>query len=194
MLLGRQTPVTTALLIAIAICFGLQLFVPGLTEAGVNNPLALHGEPWRLVTSMFLHGGWLHIIVNAWALYQLAGLFEILLGSSLLLLVYFASGIAGSIASVLWTHAPSLGASGAIFGVLGALIAFLGRRRERLTPQAKSLLMQLVFWAGLNVFLGMSSPMIDNAAHLGGCAAGLAIGFFLKERPRYLPEPSAPGF
>jgi rhomboid protease GluP len=193
MLLGRQTPVTTLLLVAIAVCFALQLFVPGVTEAGVNNPLALHGEPWRLVTSMFLHGGWLHILLNSWALYQLAGLFEVLLGSSRLLLVYFVSGIAGSIASVLWTHLPSLGASGAIFGVLGALIAFLGRRRERLTPQAKSLLMQLVFWAGLNVFLGMSSPMIDNAAHLGGCAAGLVIGFFLEERPRYLPAPPVPG-
>jgi rhomboid protease GluP len=193
MILGRQTPVTSLLLVAIAGCFALQIFVPGLTEAGENNPLALHGEPWRLVTSMFLHGGWLHILLNSWALYQLAGLFEILLGSSRLLLVYFVSGIAGSIASVLWTHQPSVGASGAIFGVLGALIAFLGRRRERLTPQAKSLLMQLVFWAGLNVFLGMSSPMIDNAAHLGGCAAGLAIGLFLEERPRYLPAPPVPG-
>jgi rhomboid protease GluP len=193
MILGRQTPVTSLLLVAIAVCFALQLFVPGLTDAGVNNSLALHGEPWRLVTSMFLHGGWLHIILNAWALYQLAGLFEILLGSSRLLLVYFVSGIAGSIASVLWTHQSSLGASGAIFGVLGALIAFLGRRRERLTPQAKSLLMQLLFWAVINVVLGSTTPGIDNAAHLGGCAAGLVIGFFLEERPRYLPEPSVPG-
>ena len=192
MILGRQTPVTTLLLVAIAISFGLQLFIPGLTEAGDNNSLALQGEPWRLVTSMFLHGGWLHLLLNSWALYQLAGLFEILLGSSRLLLVYFVSGVAGSIASVLWTHQPSVGASGAIFGVLGALIAFLGRRRERLTPHAKSLLMQLLFWAGLNVFLGLSDKMIDNAAHFGGCAAGLAIGFFLKERPRYMPEPSVP--
>jgi membrane associated rhomboid family serine protease len=193
MLLGRRTPVTTLLLIAIAICFALQFLVPGLTEAGDNEPLALHGEPWRLVTSMFLHGGWLHILLNSWALYQLAGLFEALLGSSRLLLVYFLSGVAGSIASVLWTHQHSVGASGAIFGVLGALIAFLGRRRERLTPQAKSLLMQLLFWAVINIFLGSTTPGIDNAAHLGGCAAGLAIGFLLKERPRYLPAPTVPG-
>ncbi len=81
------------------------------------------------------------------------------------------------------------GASGAIFGVMGALIAFLAKRRENLTPQAKSLLMQLVLWAGINVFLGFTTPGIDNAAHLGGCAAGLAIGFFLKERPRYVSAP-----
>ncbi len=195
MLLGRRTPVNTALLIVIAIGFGFQLwFGDPVIALGANyGPAVRDGQYWRLVTSMFLHGGWLHLLLNSWALYQLAGLFEILLGSSRLLLVYFVSGIAGSIASVLWTHVPSVGASGAIFGVLGALIAFLGRRRERLTPQAKSLLMQLVFWAGLNVFLGMSSPMIDNAAHLGGCAAGLAIGFFLEERPRYLPAPPVPG-
>lgn len=198
MLLGRRTPVTTALLVVIAIGFGLQLwFGDTLTAAGANyGPAVRNGEYWRLVTSMFLHGGWFHLILNGWALYQIAGLFELLLGSRRLLLVYFVSGIAGSVASVLWRDVPSVGASGAIFGVMGALIAFLAKRRENLTPQAKSLLMQLVFWAGLNVFLGISSPMIDNAAHLGGCAAGLAIGFFLKERPRpqYLPEPSAPGF
>lgn len=196
MILGRRTPVTTALLIVIAIGFGFQLWFGDDTviALGANyGPAVRDGQYWRLVTSMFLHGGWFHLILNCWALYQLAGLFEILLGSSRLLLVYFVSGIAGSIASVLWRDVPSIGASGAIFGVMGALIAFLAKRRENLTPQAKSLLMQLVFWAGLNVFLGISSPMIDNAAHLGGCAAGLAIGFFLSERPRYLPEPSVPG-
>jgi rhomboid protease GluP len=199
MLLGRRTPVTTAILAVIAIGFGLQLwFGDAVTALGANyGPAVRDGQYWRLVTSMFLHGGWFHLILNGWALYQIAGLFELLLGSRRLLLVYFVSGIAGSVASVLWRDVPSVGASGAIFGVMGALIAFLGKRRENLTPQAKSLLMQLVFWAGLNVFLGISSPMIDNAAHLGGCAAGLAIGFFLKERPRYSqipPEPSAPGF
>ncbi|HEX4965606.1 MAG TPA: rhomboid family intramembrane serine protease [Thermoanaerobaculia bacterium] len=199
MLLGRQAPVTTALLIVIAIGFGIQLrFGDAVTALGANyGPAVREGEYWRLVTSMFLHGGWLHLVLNAWALYQLAGLFEILLGSSRLLLVYFLSGIAGSVASVLWTNQPSVGASGAIFGVLGALIAFLARRRERLTPQARSLLMQLLFWAGLNVVLGISDKMIDNAAHLGGCAVGLAIGFFLQERPRYeplAPAPGSPGF
>jgi rhomboid protease GluP len=127
----------------------------------------------------------LHLVLNGWALYQLGGLFEIVLGSVPLLLVYFVSGIAGSIASNLFTRSLSAGASGAIFGVMGALIAFLLKRRQNLTPQAKSLLMQLVLWAGINVFMGFSTRYIDNAAHLGGCAAGLAIGFFLHERPRH---------
>jgi rhomboid protease GluP len=129
--------------------------------------------------------------VNCWALYQLGSLFELLLGSAPLLLVYFVSGIAGSIATVRFTRADlSAGASGAIFGLLGALIAFLLKHRDILTPQARSLLLQLVGWAVLNVVLGFSTPGIDNAAHLGGCAAGLLLGFFL--RPRFRPTSPQP--
>ena len=187
MLLGRRTPVTTLLLAAIAVAFVFQ-FLSGdaLTQAGANyRPAVLAGEYWRLVTSMFLHGGLLHVAVNAWALYQLGALFEIWLGSIRLLITYFVTGIAGSLASILWTTGPSVGASGAIFGVLGALIAFLLRRREGLNAGAKSLLSQLVGWAAINVFLGFSVPGIDNAAHLGGCAAGFLLGLVLRERPQY---------
>ena len=99
-------------------------------------------------------------------------------------MVYFATGIAGSLASAYFSSVPSVGASGAIFGLMGALIAFLLRRRGALTPQGKSILMQLVGWAAINVFFGFSTPGIDNSAHLGGCAAGLLLGFVL-------PEPQA---
>jgi rhomboid protease GluP len=192
MAFGQRTPATTALLVAILAGFGLEVFTGGVTgtlgEAGANYaPAVVQGQYWRLVTSMFLHGGILHLALNGWALYQLGGLFEIWLGSSRLLAVYFLSGIAGSIASVLWTEGPSVGASGAIFGLLGALIAFLLRRHQALTPGAKSLLMQLVMWAVINVFFGFSTPGIDNAAHLGGCAAGLLLGLVLRERRRYQP-------
>ncbi len=159
-----------------------------LMEAGANfGPAIRAGEYWRLVTSMFLHGGLVHLALNAWALFQLGSLFELLMGPSRMLLVYFASGIAGSLASAVFTHTPSVGASGAIFGLLGALIAFLLRRRGALTPQGKSILMQLVGWAVINVFFGFSTPGIDNSAHLGGCAAGLLFGFVLPEPPRSLP-------
>jgi rhomboid protease GluP len=98
-------------------------------------------------------------------------------------MVYVLSGLAGSVASVWWRDAGlSAGASGAIFGLLGAMIAFLLRRRDRLTPYAKSLLGQLVVWAGINVFFGFSFGAIDNAAHLGGCAAGFLMGLLLRDR------------
>ena len=190
MILGRRTPITTLLLISIAVGFGLQRFLgDALINAGANYGPAVFGEGqwWRLVTSMFLHDGIAHLLVNGWGFFQLGALFEIWLGSIRLLLVYFASGIAGSLASAYFSELPSLGASGAIFGVLGALIAFLLRRHQLLTPQAKSLLFQLVGWAVINVFLGFSIPGIDNAAHLGGCAAGFLLGLGLREQPRYRP-------
>lgn len=157
------------------------------------NVWPIQGEYWRLVASMFLHIGVLHLLVNAWALFQLGGLFEIWLGHWRTALVFFATGIAGSLASLAFTLRPSegaglsAGASGAIFGILGALIAFLFRRREHLTSQAKGLLSQLLFWAGLNVFFGFTVPGIDNAAHLGGCAAGLLLGAVFQDRRRFRP-------
>jgi rhomboid protease GluP len=185
MALGRRTPLTYLLLAAIAAVYVLQILRgDAFTEAYANyGPATLHGQWWRLVTSMFLHGGFVHLLVNAWALYQLAGLFEVWLGPLALLLVYFISGIAGSLASALVTSGLSVGASGAIFGLLGALIGFLLKHRERLTPQAKSLLMQLVGWAVINVIFGFSVKGIDNAAHLGGCAAGFLCGLLLPEPP-----------
>jgi rhomboid protease GluP len=187
----RRAPVTVALLAAIAIVYVLQLVVgDALTAAGANyGPAVRAGEYWRLVTSMFLHGGLLHLALNGWALYQLGALFEILVGSPRMLLVYFVSGIAGSLVSAWFSQVPSVGASGAIFGLLGALIAFLLRRRGALTPQGKSILMQLVFWAVINVFFGFSDPQIDNSAHLGGCAAGLLLGLTLPERRQLPPAP-----
>lgn len=183
-----RAPLTLALLIAIAVVFvadlvSVYLFGQAVLEhygeSRVDRVMA--GQVWRLGTAMFLHAGPLHLLVNAWALYQLGALVEILLGTSRLAAIYFASGLAGSTASVAWdlvtgNQIPSVGASGAIFGLLGALIAFLARHRDRLRPEARSLLFQLLFWAGLNIFFGFTVEMIDNAAHLGGLAAGLICG------------------
>jgi rhomboid protease GluP len=191
----RRAPVTIALLAAIVVVYVLQLATgDALTAAGANyGPAVRAGEYWRLVTSMFLHGGLLHLALNGWALYQLGALFEILVGSPRMLLVYFVTGISGSLVSAWFTPVPSVGASGAIFGLLGALIAFLLRRRGTLTPQGKSILMQLLFWAVINVVFGFSDPQIDNSAHLGGCAAGLLLGLTLPERRQLPPAPDPYG-
>lgn len=185
----RHTPVTALLLAAIAAMFLVEIRAGGATgevlyALGANHPVAVlqQGEWWRLFTSMFLHGGFAHVLLNGWALYQLGALFEMAVGSARMLVVYVLTGLAGSLASLLWTQGLSVGASGAIFGVLGALIAFLLRRRERLTPFARSLLSQLVGWAAINVFIGFTVPMIDNAAHLGGCTAGFLLGLLLRGR------------
>jgi rhomboid protease GluP len=198
----RQTPATTLLLAAIAGVFVVETLAGGSTNPGVllalganSRQLVLQGEWWRLATSMFLHIGFVHLLLNGWALYQLGGLFELILGTPSLLLVYFASGLAGSLASVLFNRNLSAGASGAIFGLMAALIAFLLRRRDVLRPQAKSLLGQLVMWAGINVVFGFTYPGIDNAAHLGGFAAGFLLGLVLRQPAiqRAPPVPPLPG-
>ena len=195
-MLLRRAPVTVTLLAAIAIVYVLQLVLgDALTAAGANyGPAIQAGQYWRLVTSMFLHGGFLHLALNAWALYQLGALFELLVGSPRMLLVYFVTGIAGSLVSAWFSKVPSVGASGAIFGLLGALIAFLARRRGALTPQGKAILMQLLFWAGVNVVFGFSDVQIDNSAHLGGGAAGLLLGFLLTGRRALPAAPGPPGY
>ncbi|HKH49016.1 MAG TPA: rhomboid family intramembrane serine protease [Thermoanaerobaculia bacterium] len=187
----RESPVTAVLLFAIAVLFLLETWAGGSTNQqvlyalGANEPHSVlqQGQWWRLFASMFLHIGFAHVLLNGWALYQLGSLYELAVGSFRMLMVYLASGLAGSVASVLWRdEGLSAGASGAIFGLLGAMIAFLLRRRDRLTPYAKSLLGQLVVWAGINVFFGFSIGAIDNAAHLGGCAAGFLMGLLLRGR------------
>jgi rhomboid protease GluP len=205
MLNFRQTPVTILLLIAIGAVFLLEWRSGGSTDGetlirlGANYGPAVfeHGEWWRLLTSTFLHIGIFHLAVNSWALVQIGGLFERWIGSASLIAGWLLCGVAGSYASLLWRSGPenlSAGASGAIFGLLGALITFLLRRRHALLPSARSILSSLVMWAGINVFLGFSVPGIDNAAHLGGLAAGLLLGLVLRERKRrpVAPYPEIP--
>jgi rhomboid protease GluP len=199
----RQTPATALLLAAIALVFlGQQLDSSDLLlRLGADQPQAVlaHGQYWRLLSSMFLHGGWAHVLLNSWALYQIGALFELWLGAGRLLGTYFATGIAASLTSVLWNWRTggnpeqlSVGASGAIFGLIGALIAFLARRRGRLNPAARSILSQLLFWAGINIFLLSNLGMIDNAAHIGGLVAGLGIGLLLHDPEPLLPPQPPP--
>jgi rhomboid protease GluP len=202
----RRAPLTALLLAALGAVYLLELLVGLRAGLGLAGPTAqpvlvalganvwpLDGGVWRLVASIFLHIGVFHLLVNAWALYQLGGLFEAWLGSARLGLVFLTTGVAGSAASVFFTLAGtdrvSAGASGAIFGLLGALVTFLARRHERLRPAAKALLVQLLFWAGLNVVLGFTLPGIDNGGHLGGFATGLLLGLLLRERPALRPPP-----
>lgn len=173
--------------------FALETVLGGSTDGavlvrlGANvSELVWAGEWWRLVTSMFLHIGIFHLLLNGWALYQLGSLYESWVGSRAMSITYFTAGVAGSMASVVWTRGLSAGASGAIFGLLGALIVVLLRHRHRLRPQAKWLLAQLAGWALINVFYGLTTPGIDNAAHFGGLVAGAVAG--LGVRPYWDPR------
>jgi rhomboid protease GluP len=143
-------------------------------------------EYWRLVAAMFLHGGWLHWLANSWALFQLGSLYEAMFGSVRFAVFYFVTGLCASIASSLYTHDASVGASGAILGILGAFIFSIRRSpRWRHEPWTKGLISQLAFWALVNIALGFSVKMIDNVAHIAGLTSGLLLGLI----PHRVPPP-----
>lgn len=150
-----------------------------LIQWGANyGPYTLGGQEWRLLTSMFLHGGLLHILFNMWCLWDLGALCESLYGHTTFAIVYLVSGIAGSLASVWWhPGVTSVGASGAIFGIVGALIAsyYLGEFSMPRFAVAGHLRSVLIF-AGYSLIFGAVSGRTDNAAHIGGLAAGLLFG------------------
>jgi rhomboid protease GluP len=141
----------------------------------------LHGEWWRLVTSLFLHGSLLHLVFNMLALWQVGVLVERLFGSARFIALYAIAGVCGSIASVMWNpHVNSVGASGAIFGLIGGLFAFMQRENSGVPPTVVrdlrgSLLPFLVF----SLVAGFAYPLTDNAAHIGGLVGGWLAGHLL---------------
>jgi membrane associated rhomboid family serine protease len=189
--LGQSVAVTRTLVVLNCLVFagtaaaGAGIFAPDaavLIQWGSNfGPLTLSGEWWRLFTSMFLHFGILHLLLNMWALYSLGQLTERLYGSAYYLLLYVFAGLCGSLASDL-VH-PSLnsaGASGAIFGVIGGLLAFMVNPATRIAPSVAAAQRNsaLVFVA-YNLFNGVAHAGIDNSAHIGGLLGGFAIGWLL---------------
>lgn len=150
---------------------------------GANNGMATTGgEWWRLLTSMFMHYGILHLGFNMWALFEAGHFLERLQGRALYALTYFASGLGGGFASILWNGDQkwSAGASGAVFGVYGAILGY-ALRKKRGIPRTffKALLRSSLMFAGYNIFFGLAMPQIDNSAHLGGALTGLVFGALL---------------
>ena len=142
------------------------------------GPMTVSGEWWRLATSMFLHAGIIHLAFNMWCLLNLGLIAERWFGRLSFLILYVLSGIGGSLAS-LFMHPTtvSVGASGAIFGLAGGLIAFVGLRREA-APAARvnRLLPSLLSFVAYNLVFGSLNPAIDNAAHVGGLLVGAGFG------------------
>lgn len=167
-----------------------------LAELGSIYPEAVfgHGQWWRLLTAIFLHGDgtipgtFLHLAVNVFSLTQLGSLYEALFGTRRFAFIYIVSGLAGSLASLyhLPLNGSSVGASGAIFGILGAFIFSVRRSPWRHERRAKSLVAQCIFWGVANLILGFQIAKIDNAGHIGGLMAGLVLGAII---PLHVPPP-----
>jgi rhomboid protease GluP len=141
------------------------------------NELILEGQVWRLITPVLVHGSYVHIGFNMYALYIFGRSLEPFYGSGRLILLYLVSGFAGVVASFVFIQAPSLGASTAIFGLLGAQGVFAYQHQKVFGQQAKKVLRNIVYIAIVNFILGLY-PGIDNWGHFGGLIGGLMVAWF----------------
>lgn len=150
-----------------------------------NNELIMAGQYYRLITCMFLHGSLIHIASNMYSLYCVGYMVEAVYGRAKYIFIYFLSGIISSYVSFLFSNAISVGASGAIFGVLGAVLVFSFRYKNRI---GKDLFINIIAVIALNVFIGLSMTNIDNFAHIGGLISGIIISAIIgvkKENERF---------
>ena len=202
--LSSRTPATRAIITAILIGFGIEIYTGAwkdpykLAELGavIRDYIFDEHQYWRLVSAMFLHGdgtpqgGILHLALNVIALVQIASLYELMFGTRRFLAIYFTTGIIASLTSALVREGASVGASGALFGILGAFVLSVWRSpRYRHERFARSIVNQLVFWIIANIVIGMQFPQVDISAHLGGLVAGVLLGAIL---PHAAPPPPPP--
>jgi rhomboid protease GluP len=157
------------------------------------GPYITAGQWWRPLTAMFVHGGAPHLCMNMLVLMQIGPLVERLLGNRRFAVVYLISGLCASLASIVWNpYAVSAGASGAILGVFGVLIAYLARYHGSIPPEvSKPLRKSAAIFVVLNVALGLLLKRVDVAGHVAGFLAGAGAAL-LVARPLTANEPPAP--
>ena len=159
---------------------GLVVQPPQVLQRGALIPaLVAQGEWWRLLSSMFLHSGAIHLGLNMLSLYFLGSFVEQAFGRSRFLALYLLSGVSGGLAYLYFGPfgQPAVGASGAIFGLLGGVLGYALRRGS--FSWQNPLIRQLLILLALNLYLGFSIPNVSNTAHIGGLAGGFAFGWLV---------------
>lgn len=176
---SKKVPFVTYAIMVICLLMLVLMFVFGngfdnytLLKFGANNDyLVKHGEYYRLFTSIFLHGSILHLVLNMYSLYVIGPQVESFFGKVKFLFIYLVSGICGSLLSIAFSHNTiSIGASGAIFGLLGSLLYFGYYYRAYLGNAVKSQVLPIIL---INLMIGFLLPNIDNGAHIGGLIGGI---------------------
>jgi membrane associated rhomboid family serine protease len=155
------------------------------------DPLIAQGEIWRLLTPAFLHIGFLHLLINTISLLTLGSSAETLFGHVRFAAIYMVSAISGSVLSFLLSPAISAGASGAIFGLGGALAVYYYRRRNDGTVE-RNKLANILFTLGLNLVYGLFAPGIDFWGHVGGLLGGGLLAVPLLASTKAVPQPVWP--
>ncbi len=191
----QRRPYATYALLAVIVCFwglsmicGAQSDPKTLIRMGAKINLFIDlGQSWRFVSPIFLHFGILHILFNGYALYLLGRMIENLYGIQRFLLIFFFAGVASIVASYLGSDMMSVGASGAIFGLLGAGTVVGYRFRSDIPPIFRRFFGRgLLPWIVLNLALGFVIEGIDNYAHIGGLIVGSLVAFPM--RPIFVPR------
>lgn len=176
-----RRPIATYIFLALQILLFLIMTADGgstntftLVYYGAKvNPLILAGEWWRLITPMFLHIGWMHLLINSVILYYLGSQLESVLGSWRFASIYLLSGLAGNLASFAFNQSISAGASTALFGLFGVAL-YLGKVYTG-NPAIQQMAQSFVALILINLVIGFFSASIDLAGHIGGLAGGYLI-------------------
>ena len=167
----------------------VDMDLQALVDMGaLYGPLTvLKGEWWRLGTAMFLHGGMTHILMNMFSLYLIGRGAEMYFDTKSYLSIYLFSGIIGGLVS-LYVHPASVGvgASGAIFGVFGALAGFFIAHKDKIASHTKAFMKDFGIIIGINLVIGFSIESVDVSAHMGGLLVGFTGGFMLSKNPKFI--------
>ncbi len=182
-------PITQAMIAACCAAFVWQVASGGLENAdalAASGALVAaklgDGEVWRLLSSLFLHAGTDHLFGNMVVLFIVGIACEHAFGPLPMLGIYLASGVAGGLATAAIEPMPTVGASGAIFGLMGCLIAMLARHRRFVQVRDGRIAIVVALWAAWQLVMGFASPMVANFAHLGGFVAGGILGWVIMPR------------
>lgn len=177
-----KLPLLVVFLVVInLILFGFEIYGGNISfyirEFGINNSLVFgEGQYYRLFTYMFMHGSIEHVLMNCLALYIYGSKVEKYCGKLITIIIYFVSGAAGGLLSACFNTGFAVGASGAIFGMMGALLAICKKTGKRIDGLSY---MTMAVLAVVSIGMGFLEPQIDNLGHIGGLIGGFIIGIFL---------------
>jgi membrane associated rhomboid family serine protease len=191
---GQPMATYVLLWINIAVAIGVAVDGAGLSrdvlaseigrQGALFGPLVADGEVWRILTSGFLHAGPIHLLFNMYVLYILGTMLEPTIGRLRFVLIYFVALLSGSLGVLLIApNEPTVGASGAVFGLMGAAIVIM--RSRGIDPMASG----LPLWLGLNLVITFAIPGISIGGHIGGLVGGVIAALVLFELPQRVKLP-----